>query len=101
MSTRRRRSVRPSPIEVAKDLILFAVGLWLIIQQGVFVPKAEFNWWAMVFGIGLTQAPGAMKILSFIRTDGQSSPDPPLQESLPLPSSLPSAPVAELEPPVP
>ena len=89
MSTR-RRSARPSIIEVVKDLLLFGVGLALIIRQGWLVSKDDFNWWAMAFGIGLTQAPGAMAMITLIRTGGQSSPDPPVAPSSPSPLPLPN-----------
>ena len=79
-------------IDIGKDLVLFTLGLTLIYRQGWLVTKEEFNWWAMAFGVGLTQAPGAMALISLWRIGGGSSPDPPdapwPAPSLPLPGSL-------------
>lgn len=78
-------------IDIGKDLVLFALGLTLIYRQGWLVTKEEFNWWAMAFGVGLTQAPGAMALISLWRTDGGSSPEAPdapwQAPSLPQPGS--------------
>jgi hypothetical protein len=64
----------------------------LIYRQGWLVTKEEFNWWAMAFGVGLTQAPGAMALISLWRTADSSSPEVEqapslLQRSLPRVSS--------------
>jgi hypothetical protein len=79
-------------IAIVKDLVLFTLGLMLIYRQGWLVTKDEFNWWAMAFGIGLTQAPGAMALISLWRTAGGSSQQAPDAESLPSPSLLPASP---------
>lgn len=87
-----RRTTARDRITVAKDLILFALGLALIYRQGWQVPKADFNWIPFAFGVALTQAPGAMAMLSLMRTGGESSSsaqDAGLPRS---PSPLPSAP---------
>lgn len=61
MTTRRtRRSPWPDRIAVAKDLILFGVGIALILRQGFFVPAADFNLSMMIFGGVIGGAPGAM-----------------------------------------
>lgn len=85
----RRRSPRPSVITVAKDLILFGAGLLIIYKQGWQASKDDFNWISMAFGIGLTQAPGAMAVVTLLRTGSPSSLAQPESPSLP-PSSSPS-----------
>lgn len=75
-------------IAIGKDLVLFTLGLTLIYRQGWLVTKEEFNWWAMAFGVGLTQAPGAMALISLWRTADSSSQQAPDAESLPPLSSL-------------
>ncbi len=77
---------------MAKDLILFAFGLALIYRQGWQVPKADFNWIPFAFGVALTQAPGAMAMLSLMRTGGGSSLPVPAAVSPHSPSPLPSTP---------
>lgn len=72
MSTRRRRT-RPDRIDLAKDLILFGVGLVLIFRQGWVVPKADFNWVIFAVGVGLTQAPGGMAVIALLRGTESSS----------------------------
>lgn len=88
MSTRRRS--RPDRLTVAKDLILFGLGLALIVRQGWLLSKDDFNWIVMAIGVGLTQAPGAMAMVSLIRTGGQSSAPAPAVSSLPPESPSPS-----------
>lgn len=88
MSTR-RRGRRPDRITVTKDLILFAVGLLLIVRQGVLISKDEFNWIVLAIGVGLTQAPGAMAMISILRTGGGSLEPPP--DVPPLPPGSPSS----------
>jgi len=85
MSTRHATVLRR--IAIAKDLVLFTLGLTLIYRQGWLVTKDEFNWWAMAFGAGLTQAPGAMALISLWRTADSSSPEAEQAPSLPPPSS--------------
>jgi hypothetical protein len=84
-----RRTTARDRITVAKDLILFTAGLVLIFRQGWFVPRADFNWVVFAFGVALTQAPGAMAMISLARTGGDSS-----SSALPAgsPPSLPSSP---------
>jgi hypothetical protein len=77
---------------VAKDLILFIAGLVLIFRQGWFVPRADFNWIVFAFGVALTQAPGAMAMISLARTGGESSLAVPGADSPHLPSPSPSTP---------
>jgi hypothetical protein len=95
MSTRRaRRSPWPDRIAVAKDLILFAVGIAMIIRQGFVVPAPDFNLSAMIFGGVVAGAPGAMYLWQH-RSDtpspigGSPSEDQPPQSAplSPLPSS--------------
>jgi len=90
MSTRHATVLRR--IAIAKDLVLFTLGLTLIYRQGWLVTKDEFNWWAMAFGAGLTQAPGAMALISLWRTAGGSSQAAPDADSLPASSSRPGWP---------
>lgn len=88
----RRRTTARDRITVAKDLILFVAGLVLIFRQGWFVPRADFNWIVFAMGVGLTQAPGAMAMISLARTGGDSSSVVP-DVALPLlPSPSHSAP---------
>ena len=91
----RRRTSRPSALAVAKDLVLFATGLLIIYKQGWQVSKADFNWISMAFGIGLTQAPGAMAIVTLLRTGGQSSPVPEPSASEPSSESSPNESMGE------
>lgn len=75
-----------------KDLILFVAGLALIFRQGWFVPRADFNWIVFAMGVAMTQAPGAMAMLSLWRIGGGSSPVAPGVDSPLSPSPLPSVP---------
>lgn len=94
MSTRRaRRSPWPDRIAVAKDLILFGLGVALIIHQGFVVPAPDFNLSQMIFGGAVAGVPGAMYLWqhrsdSPSPIDGSPSEDPPPpSEPLSLPSS--------------
>jgi hypothetical protein len=87
MSTRRtRRSPWPDRIAVAKDLILFGVGIALIIHQGFVVPAPDFNLSQMIFGGVTAGAPGAMYLWQ-----QRSATPPPIggsrSEDLPPPSA--------------
>lgn len=94
MTTRRtRRSPWPDRIAVAKDLILFTVGVALILYQGFAVQPRDFNPWAMTFGGVIAGVPGAIELwrlrsVSPPPTDGWPSEDlPPPSPSPSLPSS--------------
>lgn len=95
MTTRRaRRSPWPDRIAVAKDLILFAVGIALILRQGFFVPASEFNLSMMTVGGVISGAPGVMYLwqqrsADHPPTDGSPSEDLP-PPSPPLLSPSPS-----------
>lgn len=75
MSTRGRSGTTSRRV-VIKDLILFAAGLALIYKQGWAASKEDFNWMVLAFGVGLTQAPGAMAVISLIRGTGGGSSQP-------------------------
>lgn len=87
-----RRTTARDRITVAKDLILFTAGLVLIFRQGWFVARADFNWIVFAFGVALTQAPGAMAMISLARTGGDSSSPAPPAGLPPSPLPLPSTP---------
>lgn len=81
MSARRRRDL----LTITKDLLCFGVGLGLIIRQGWYVPRADFNLWALIFGGILAQVPGISQFIAAVRTPGLLTRQP--QES-PSPSSV-------------
>ena len=89
-----RRKRRRDLLAVLMDLISFGVGISLIIRQGWYVSREEFNWVVLLFGGMMVQVPGMAQFVSILRTPSLPSQLPP--EDSPhwlrqLPSGSPEA----------
>jgi hypothetical protein len=82
VSTRTRG--RPGRWTVAKDAVLFTLGVGLILYEALLVPPHDFNLWVLGLGATLTGVPGFGQLIA-MRTGGSLSL-PPEPES-PPPSS--------------
>lgn len=80
------RQARRDWLTVMKDLILFGTGVGLIIQQGWFVPKGDFNLFLLIFGGVMANIPGVTSAWA-LRTALALSPDRPGASASSSPSS--------------
>lgn len=91
MSTRRSR--KPGPGTYLKDVLSYLGGWGLIVHQVAFVPRGDFNLWALLLGGLLIGVPGLGQLTPFLAQalarwlTGQLPSAPPEEDSSPRPSS--------------